>query len=753
MKVRLRYSTLALVLSFVAIGDASLNDELPEDKFVVLRASPTTMEHLEIIRELHDNMHEYDLDFWLTPHSIDHKADIMVRETGLSWLTNVLTNNSIPFLVTIPDVKQLILDREHKPLAPSSSFAKRLNDEGGNKARYGLGEYHSYNHIVSWMEDIQRNYPDKAMVITIGMTEEGRPIKGIKIGTGVYRTDKRVFWIDGGIHAREWAAVHTVAYVIDRLIADYDTDPLVRQAVDQLNFYIFPVLNPDGYEYSRSGVSPMIRLWRKNRSSMICKKDQWFRERCCGGVDLNRNFDWFWGEIGSSSDRCSEIYQGKSPFSESESRAVRDVMMSPELRGKVDAFLTLHTYSQMWIHPFSHQRKTVPEDISDIEQVGRKAIGALESVYGTKYRFGTGADILYPSSGGSDDWAKGKGGVKYVYLMELRPSEEVWDGFILDSRQLIPTGRETWAGIKVVIEAVLKLRRGSFEDNQGLIPSPSGSESSPPVEEPSTTTTSYTTTTMATTAMIPTYSTTMETGAVSWGIDILSAPLPHDTTLFQNFLPLTTLTTPFAITDAPLSFTSVFHAPAQPKRAIEAERWIFVESPLYTAARIGTTRPAPPPPPPPPPPTTTTTIFTTTTSTTTTTTTPITTRAPVSTSPFFRRRQFRPSQVRPRVVVSAEARAAAIERYREQQARLDAMRQRIRTDSARNRQRGDVRSSSRRTSSTSTERPTVSNDTGGPRTCADRSPWCSAWMQRSARVCVISSIFMRRDCARTCRFC
>ncbi|VDL72279.1 unnamed protein product [Nippostrongylus brasiliensis] len=368
---------------------------------------------------------------------------------------------------------KLILEREHKPRQSSAGFSKRLNDEGGNRARYGLGEYHSYDHIISWMEDIQRFYPTRAKVVNIGTTEEGRPIKGIKIGSGVHRTDKRVFWIDGGIHAREWAAVHTVVYIIDRLIADYDTDPLVRRAVDQLNFYIFPVLNPDGYEYSRSGVSPMdflssltvfvflqIRLWRKNRSSMICKKDQWYRERCCGGVDLNRNFDWFWGEIGSSSDRCSEIYQGKSPFSEAEARAVKDMMFSPELRGKVDAFLTLHTYSQMWIHPFSHQRKTVPEDITDIEQVGRKALGALESVYGTKYRFGTGADILYPSSGGSDDWAKGKGGAKYVYLMELRPSEEVWDGFILDSRQLIPTGRETWAGIKVVIEAVLKLKRG-----------------------------------------------------------------------------------------------------------------------------------------------------------------------------------------------------------------------------------------------------------------------------------------------------
>ncbi|PIO61490.1 shTK domain protein [Teladorsagia circumcincta] len=83
------------------------------------------------------------------------------------------------------------------------------------------------------------------------------------------------------------------------------------------------------------------------------------------------------------------------------------------------------------------------------------------------------------------------------------------------------------------------------------------------------------------------------------------------------------------------------------------------------------------------------------------------------------------------------------------------MRQRIRADAARNRPRGDVRAAGRRTSSTSTDRPIVSNDTGNTpvRTCSDRSPWCSAWLQRNARVCIISSIFMRRDCARSCHFC
>lgn len=30
--------------------------------------------------------------------------------------------------------------------------------------------------------------------------------------------------------------------------------------------------------------------------------------QCCQGVDLNRNFDWFFGQVGSSSDPCSEIY-------------------------------------------------------------------------------------------------------------------------------------------------------------------------------------------------------------------------------------------------------------------------------------------------------------------------------------------------------------------------------------------------------------------------------------------------------------
>ncbi|CAJ0574060.1 unnamed protein product, partial [Mesorhabditis spiculigera] len=313
---------------------------------------------------------------------------------------------------------------------------------------YGFGDYHSYETILKYLDDVANAYPAIARTFIAGTSAEGRPIKGIKIGNPINSATKRSVWIDGGIHAREWAAVHTVLWFVNQLISTYETDSETRQFVDGLQFYLLPVVNPDGYEFSRDDITPMHRLWRKNRGGIRCKLDRWFRERCCGGVDLNRNFDFHWAESGSSTDRCSEVYQGDTAFSEPESRAVRDMLLSPELKGRTDAFITLHTYAQMWIHPYSNQVRTYPEDVQDLREVGLNGVAALERDYGTAYRFGTGADILYPSSGGSDDWAKGVAGVKYVYLLELRPADEVWDGFLLDPRQLIPTGKETWDGIK-----------------------------------------------------------------------------------------------------------------------------------------------------------------------------------------------------------------------------------------------------------------------------------------------------------------
>uniref|UniRef100_A0A915MS58 Peptidase M14 carboxypeptidase A domain-containing protein n=1 Tax=Meloidogyne javanica TaxID=6303 RepID=A0A915MS58_MELJA len=166
--------------------------------------------------------------------------------------------------------------------------------------------------MVAWMRALAKQNPKFVQFISIGKSHEGRGIEGLEIGSRGFR--KRAFWIDGGIHAREWAAPHTALYFIHQ-----------------------------------------IRLWRKNRSPTHCVRDQWGRNRCCKGVDLNRNFDFHFKESGSSDDPCSEIYQGKHAFSEPEARAVRDALLSNRYRGRIDGYITLHTYSQIWIHPYGHK--------------------------------------------------------------------------------------------------------------------------------------------------------------------------------------------------------------------------------------------------------------------------------------------------------------------------------------------------------------------------------------------------------------
>lgn len=168
-------------------------------------------------------------------------------------------------------------------------------------------------------------------------------------------------------------------------------------------------------------------MWRKNRNpnggtSAVCR-----------GVDLNRNFDYNWkgdyklifleslcflsfnhlfpGE-GSSTSSCSDIYRGAAAFSEPESQAIRDFVQSRAQQ--LDGFITLHSYSQIWMHPYGHKLRTYPADVEILvsreiincyykhslltnglqKNVALRATKKLEAHFGTKYTIGTGADTL-----------------------------------------------------------------------------------------------------------------------------------------------------------------------------------------------------------------------------------------------------------------------------------------------------------------------------------------------------------------------
>ncbi|XP_042887711.1 carboxypeptidase A1-like [Penaeus japonicus] len=234
-----------------------------------------------------------------------------------------------------------------------------------------------------------------------------------------------------GLHAREWIS----PAVALQLIATLAERCSVTQALD---VYVVPMANPDGYVYSWQS----NRLWRKNRRPISGGG--------CDGVDLNRNWDYKFG-VGASSNPCNEVYKGPSPFSEPETRALRDAMTAVASGGNLELVLALHSYGQVLMYPWGWTAQDAP-DTPLMKRVGETFASNAKKDHGTVYEVVNSASGFYYASGATDDWAKGALGTRYVYTLELRDGGDF--GFYLPANQILPTAREVWEGLRFVFLAL-----------------------------------------------------------------------------------------------------------------------------------------------------------------------------------------------------------------------------------------------------------------------------------------------------------
>lgn len=110
--------------------------------------------------------------------------------------------------------------------------------------------YYTQDDINAWLDDLVNAYPDIVSEIIGGVSYEGRDIKGIKISHGAGR---RIIFLEGGIHSREWISPSAVCYIINELLTS--DDPETVAAARDYDWYIFPVTNPDGYIWTHESVS------------------------------------------------------------------------------------------------------------------------------------------------------------------------------------------------------------------------------------------------------------------------------------------------------------------------------------------------------------------------------------------------------------------------------------------------------------------------------------------------------------------
>jgi hypothetical protein len=278
----------------------------------------------------------------------------------------------------------------------SAFYAERAAAQSGLAGGPGsMGGFRTLAEINQELDRLSSTYPtvvsDK---FSIGTTHEGRTIWAVRVSDqpGVDQPLEPVVWFDALHHAREPMGAESLLLFADHVLqqavsGDEDAERLLRTR--QMLF--IPCANPDGYEFNRQTFPSGGGMWRKNRRP---------NGGSSYGVDLNRNYDWEWGPQwgGSSGTSTSDTYRGPSAGSELEIQALSNLMATHPPAISVSA----HTYSDMWLFPWSYDTILTAHD-SLMRELAAE-VAAPGWVWGAPWQ------ILYDANGTSMDYHYGAHG-------------------------------------------------------------------------------------------------------------------------------------------------------------------------------------------------------------------------------------------------------------------------------------------------------------------------------------------------------
>ncbi len=285
-----------------------------------------------------------------------------------------------------------------------------------DNSKYPFTEhYPSVEELYRWYETLESEYPDLVTRHNIGKSWEGRDLWVIELtASNDTRVDsKPAILIDGGMHAREWSSIQVAAYLMWRLLNEYDTNETIYWLVNNRRIFVYPVVNPDGYVYDGDGVYKdglQGRWWRKNRNGSIHEDEI--------GVDLNRNWDHLWSRGTDKPGRAD--YRGVEPFSENETFTLRDFILDNDIQ----SYQNLHSYWGTLLIPWSHAN--IPTFHEDWYRATAEQITSHTSRFGNHdvpYSYGRAEEeIGYSAPGGSTDWVYDKTGA-HTFCFEIFTGE------------------------------------------------------------------------------------------------------------------------------------------------------------------------------------------------------------------------------------------------------------------------------------------------------------------------------------------
>ncbi|XP_072042369.1 carboxypeptidase B-like [Amphiura filiformis] len=383
--------------------------------YKVLRIVPRDAEQLDKIRTFYDDFSN-TIQFWKEPSGVDRPLDIMISPELLEDVKVEIAKQGLTFTTNIEDVQTLIEKERCKDCVKTS-------------AGFDYNVYHTIEEINQWVTDFTAQQ-SLATEVIVGQSYGGLDIMAVKISSGGNK--KRIIHLQGGSQPHHWITPAMLMYMANMLATMYTTDTTIQAMVDNYDWHIVPVVNPDGYEMTWT----TDRLWGKNW--------QPHSTQVCWGTQLKYNYAYQWGGYGGSPLPCDQRFFGEGPLSSVE---LNDLHRWVNKMSNIAAFIDFQSYGQVLYYPWAYlfNEDDAPQPDKGVQDdLGRRALNALQVPYGTVY--GLGHSIL--EAGVSEDYAYGTLGVKYPYRIEVRDQGEY--GYLLPESLIDDTAIETFEALKVI---------------------------------------------------------------------------------------------------------------------------------------------------------------------------------------------------------------------------------------------------------------------------------------------------------------
>ncbi|KAH8270237.1 hypothetical protein KR018_006105 [Drosophila ironensis] len=425
----MRFFLVLLVLFFC--GATFVAADQNYEGYQIYEVTPSTAEQAKILHQLSLE----GFDFIGESRQLGHPSRVIVSPGQLKMFLQILKDQKMTYSLINSNLGASIAEEFVQ------RQMQRLLSPITGKGRLSTERYYTHEEIINYIDDLAERFPKRVFVRTVGWSYEKRALKTITITNGDGKAGKKVIFMDGGFHAREWISPAAVLYVIDQLVENFEEN---AHLLEEYEWIILPLVNADGYEHTQTGT--FARMWRKTRQPYS------YLGQTCYGADPNRNFGFHWNEEGASSNPCADTYAGPEAFSEPEAVVVRDLMHTLG-RDRGVMYLTLHSYGNYLLYPWGWT-SDLPEDWESLDAVARTGAEAILNATGTVYTYGSSTNVLYIAAGASDDYGY-YAGFNISITMELPGAGST--GFNPPVSRIDEFVTETWIGIRAMAEKLIEM--------------------------------------------------------------------------------------------------------------------------------------------------------------------------------------------------------------------------------------------------------------------------------------------------------